>query len=50
MLIESVKGVSRIFKGCFKEVLRVVKGGFKSVSRKFKENFKGVVLRGFKDI
>ena len=35
----SLKGVSRKFQGCFKEVLRVCKESFKGVLRKFKVCF-----------
>ena len=42
MFQESLKGVSRKFKGCFKEASRMFQGCFQSVSRKFQENFKGV--------
>ena len=48
LVLKSVNGVSRKFKGClkfegcFKEVLRVFQGGFKSVSRKFQEWVKEV--------
>ena len=43
MFLESgFKGVSRKFKGCFKEVSRVFQGSLKGVSRKFKRCFKNI--------
>ena len=37
-----MKGVSRVFKGCFKSVSRVFQGCLKLVLRVFKVSFMGV--------
>ena len=48
LVLKSINGVSRLFKGClkckgcFKEVLRVFTESFKGVSRKFKGCLKEV--------
>ena len=41
MFIESLRGISRKFKGCFKDVSRVFQGSFREISEVFQESFKG---------
>ena len=43
----NLKGVSRVFERCVREVLMVFQGGFKDVSKKFEECFKKI-LKSFK--
>ena len=42
VLTKNFKGVSRKFKGCFKEVSTVFQGSFWEISRVLQKSFKGV--------